>query len=199
MLALASALLVAAAPAGERPETAPPAAASRVDSADPAELIWLGLESIQARDYPSGMRALQAAALSSSDPALAGLAWYDLGVAALESGDLERARDAFFDALALMPLDREARFNLEWTLDAMRRRPPPAELPQTPATPEAPMPPAPDTGADTPAAETHAGPPPIDEAEQRRILLQVDDDLRRALLSAVRDGPRKSRHTRSAW
>ena len=53
------------------------------------------------------------AALSTNDPALAGLAWYDLGVAALEMGDLERARDAFFDALALTPFDREARFNLE--------------------------------------------------------------------------------------
>lgn len=194
-LALVGGWLIAAAPAGEH---APTAADPREFSADPVELIHYGLERIEARDSSAGMRALQAAALSTNDPALAGLAWYDLGVAALEMGDLERARDAFFDALALTPFDREARFNLEWTLEALSDQPAELELPVPPTPSQQPEPPSEEDPEKTPAAEPDE-PTHMDAAEKRRILLQVHDDLRRALLAAAQADAPKSRHTRTAW
>jgi hypothetical protein len=45
-------------------------------------------------------------------------------VVALEERDLESARDAFFDAIALAPDDKMAKFNLEWTLRALEKAPP---------------------------------------------------------------------------
>jgi tetratricopeptide (TPR) repeat protein len=91
---------------------------------DPRTLVQLGLARARAGLGPEAERAFLAAALVTHDPALAALAYFDLGVAALEQGRLETARDAFFDALALAPGDEEARFDLEWTLRALREAPP---------------------------------------------------------------------------
>ena len=55
------------------------------------------------------------------------IAFYDLGVAPSRAAISRRARDAFFDAIALAPDDRRAQFNLEWTLRALATRPPPAD------------------------------------------------------------------------
>jgi tetratricopeptide (TPR) repeat protein len=74
--------------------------------------------------------AFFAATLATSDPGVAAIATYDLGVADLQGGDLEAARDAFFDALAIAPnapVSRRARYNLEWTLRALSVRPPEEE------------------------------------------------------------------------
>jgi Ca-activated chloride channel family protein len=94
---------------------------------EPRTLLRLGLARARAGMGPEAERAFLAAALLARDPALASLAYFDLGVSALERGELEVARDAFFDTLALAPRDEEARFNLEWTLGALREEvPPPA-------------------------------------------------------------------------
>jgi Ca-activated chloride channel family protein len=92
---------------------------------DARTLVRLGAARARAGLGPEAKRAFLAAALYARDPGLAANAYFDLGVAALESGELEAARDAFFDALALAPSDDEARFNLEWTLRALREVPPP--------------------------------------------------------------------------
>ena len=66
-----------------------------------------------------------------SEASLAAIAYHDLGVLALERGDLASAREAFFDALVLVPDDRRTRFNLEWTLRALAEQPP-ATIPPRP-------------------------------------------------------------------
>jgi Ca-activated chloride channel family protein len=165
------------------------AAAARAPR-DPAVLVRLGLARARAGLGPEAQRAFLAAALYARDPALASLAYFDLGVSALERGELEAARDAFFDALALSPRDGEARFNLEWTLHALQEgaAPPPGgehpseskeERPGTGSDPEAAVGGAPASGdgrargdtADDPsggassgAAEGSAGPAAHPEA-----------------------------------
>jgi Ca-activated chloride channel family protein len=90
---------------------------------DPEALLALGLARAEARAAEEAGRAFLAAALRARDTGTAALAYYDLGVVALERGELEAARDAFFDSLALAPKDDEARFNLEWTLAALAETP----------------------------------------------------------------------------
>jgi Ca-activated chloride channel family protein len=90
---------------------------------DPLALVAVGIARAEAGDAREAERAFLAAALRARDPRAAALAYYDLGVTALGRGDLEGARDAFLDALALAPDDREARFNLEWTLAALAETP----------------------------------------------------------------------------
>jgi Ca-activated chloride channel family protein len=133
---LALALLLAAreaspedTPDPEAPPLAPsvPEAESRVRErpGDPARLLELGLARAAAGDHEGASHAFGAAALYARDPSVAALGYYDLGVAALAQGRLPEARDAFFDALALAPGDRRARFNLEWTLRALAAQLPP--------------------------------------------------------------------------
>jgi tetratricopeptide (TPR) repeat protein len=114
------------------------AAAAR-EPRDPTLLLRLGLARARAGLGPEAERAFLAAALYARDPGLASLAYFDLGVTALERGALERARDAFLDTLALSPADGEARFNLEWTLRALQEAPPPrgAESPSGAEDPRA--------------------------------------------------------------
>jgi Ca-activated chloride channel family protein len=197
-LALAT-LLLAGAAGDERPGRAaggdPPelASALRERPGDPRLLVELGLDRLARGDRVDAMRAFRAAAVGSPDPALAALAWYDLGVAALEQGSLEDARDAFFETLALAPGDRQARFNLEWTQAALDREPP-APQPRL-----APPPPDPEleTRPEEPRAEPET-PEPTDAEQRRRWLRRVDDDLRRALQSAARER-RPPRRTGPAW
>ena len=87
-------------------------------------LVALGVARAEAARPEEAARALLAAALGASDPRISALAYYDLGVLALDRNDLAAARDAFFDALALDPGDAQARFDLEWTLRALRAAPP---------------------------------------------------------------------------
>jgi len=102
----------------------------RARPADPIALLRLGLARSREGQDKEAARAYLAAGLRAHDPAMAALAWYDLGVAQLAQGDLAGARDAFFDSLVLAPHDPRAQFNLEWTLRALA---------------EHPVPPAPDT------------------------------------------------------
>ena len=128
----ASSLAARAQPADEtvaaRPEPADETVAARearalLSPTDPVTLLDLGVARARAGLGPEAERAFLAAALYARDPQLASMAYFDLGVTALERGALEAARNAFFDALALAPGDDEARFNLEWTLRALREPP----------------------------------------------------------------------------
>jgi Ca-activated chloride channel family protein len=164
------------------------AAALREQPGEPRLLIELGLDRLDRGRRADAMRAFRAAAVGARDPALAALAWYDLGVAALEEGSLEQAKHAFFDALALDPRDRQARFNLEWTLAALKHEPAPP-----PPREESPPEPVPEA-ADEPGADGEADAPHETSAEQRRRWLErVEDDLGRALQAAAAAGaPRRS-------
>ncbi|MEN8158871.1 MAG: hypothetical protein ABFS41_02230, partial [Myxococcota bacterium] len=84
-----------------------------------------------------------------------------LGVARLEAGDFAGARDAFFDATALAPGDRDARFNLEWALRALAAEPPPAPMQSDEPSDE---PPLDDTGGES---EPEESPPEEPEASER--------------------------------
>jgi Ca-activated chloride channel family protein len=99
-------------------------AAAHASPGDARLLVELGLARSRAERHDEASRAFLAAALAATEPDLAALAYYDLGVSSLARSDLAAARDAFFDSLALAPDDREARFNLEWTLRALAARPP---------------------------------------------------------------------------
>ncbi len=115
----AATLLIAAVPGRGSSGPARPVPGARA-------LLEVGVGRARAGDIEEARRALAAAAVTAADPELAALAYYDLGVVALEAGDLEAARDAFLDALALDQGDLGARFNLEWTLEALARAVPPA-------------------------------------------------------------------------
>ena len=145
-----------------------------------------GLARLERGDSDGAVRALQAAALVTRDPALAALAYYHLGVAQLDAGRLEEARTAFFDALALAPEDAQARFDLEWTLAALQRRPPPAPPDEAPSAPrEKPAPrPAPIANREPTPGERRESPPspaPLGAEERQRLLDRLPDDPSRAL------------------
>jgi Ca-activated chloride channel family protein len=176
----------------------------RASPGDPRLLIALGLARSADGEPEAASRAFSAAALLARDPAVASVAYYDLGVTALSRGDLEGARDAFFDALALTPDDERARFNLEWTLRALEVRPPP----DPPAPPPAQTPPAegstpnpPPEGpraADRSGSGSAPGAPP-DEAMRRRILSRVKDDPTRSLRAAAREQDEERRRAGPVW
>lgn len=157
---------------------------------------------------PAAAAAFAAAALYATNARIAALSHYGLGVARLKNGDLEAARDAFFDALAFNPSDDKARFNLEWTLAALIERPPdgtrPDEEPETDSesksTPD-------ETDGDEPAAASQrvpelrppaerdaapaaGGPRParLSEKQLLRSLARVTDDLERSIRAAARAG-----------
>jgi len=179
---------------------------------DAGALLHLGAARALAGARDEAKRAFLAAAVRARDDRTAALAYYDLGVVALEERDLESARDAFFDAIALAPGDKMAKFNLEWTLRALERAPP---LP--PAGRERARPPRRKGQAEpseeqrdeesAPAAqgepargasaartsETRAPPPELDPEQARRWLEGVQDDPRRALQSLAGAAESQSR------
>jgi hypothetical protein len=148
-------------------------------------------------------------------------AYFDLGVAALERRDLEAARDAFFDAIAVAPGDRTAQFNLEWTLRALASQPPEAgggepkpsesggkqregepdpsaERPPPPEPPEGGDPgeasasaPTPQSAPERAGSEPRENPVRLDADEAARWLESVGDDPARALRAAARDHERE--------
>lgn len=165
---------------------------------DAGLLVALGVARAESGDPAGAGYALRAAALNARDPALAALAWYDLGVVALEAREFERARDAFFDALALRPDDQQTRFNLEWTLRALQAEPP------------VPPPSASADGDDESDERTDAEPPPSDEREQapsepesgpppsngapapQRFAPELGEDEAERWLSTVEDRPEQA-------
>ena len=101
---------------------------------DALGLVALGVARAEAGDPAEAAHALAAAVVRARTPAEVALASYDLGVALLALGDFAGARDAFFDALAYAPDDRQAKFNLEWALRALEQQAPP-EAPDGAETP----------------------------------------------------------------
>jgi Ca-activated chloride channel family protein len=168
LLALAATPAPEDTPSSELPDpTSVPAleAALRARPADPRLLLLLGVAQARGGDASEARHAFRSAALGAGDPHLAALAWYDLGVLALSARELPTARDAFFEALALEPDDARARFDLEWTLRALRAAPPPpATAPgaREPAEGAAPKPRGPRTREARPALKPAA---PLPKAE----------------------------------
>ncbi len=156
---------------------------------NPRLLVQLGRARFENGERDAAARAFTAAALLASDPQLASLAYYDLGVTLIASGDLASARDAFFDALALDPDDRHARFNLEWTLRALEvQSPPQPAMPSPPRSPE--RGPDPKQREESPRASDSQLPgdtpgPVPDAATRARLLSRVPDDPARSLRSAA--------------
>ncbi|MDJ0867540.1 MAG: VWA domain-containing protein [Myxococcota bacterium] len=191
---------------------------------DPELLVALGVIRARQGELDEARHALRAAAASARDPQLAGLAAYDLGVLELERRNFEAARDAFLDALALDPERTEARFNLEWTLRALRaetpppRRPRPREEPTSSGSERDPEPAEATESASDPQAEAQpqetAQPAPGPESAEerarrfertldpdalRRWLEGVDDQQGRALRAAAREQESRSRSRVPLW
>jgi Ca-activated chloride channel family protein len=207
-LAGGAAALVAAlpAPAGDGALTSlgELEAALREQPGDPHLLVELGAARLERGQRDAAARAFLAAALSTRAPEAAGTAYFDLGVAALENGDYPAARDAFLDALALLPGDARARFNLEWTLQALQQQAPVAspEPPEVPEEEREPAPAPPQRPEEASADEKEEGEPPpsLSPAEQQRWLARVRDDPGRALRAATRAGaPDARREAGPAW
>ncbi len=159
---------------------------------DARALLHLGIARAERGSHAEARRAFEAAALRARDPDLAATALYDLGVTALEERDLECARDAFFDALALRPRDRRAVYNLEWTLAALATRtpPPPSARPRPDPDAERQLQPEPQP------AEAAGDPRPLTPEEARRWLESVEDDARRGLRSMGQRVPSSLRPSR---
>jgi Mg-chelatase subunit ChlD len=196
LLAAGAAALLGAAPPYVPGEIRTLEAELRAHPRDARLLLELGAARLERGRREAARRAFLAAALYAREPALAALAYYDLGVAHLEIGELEAARDAFFDAVALEPADRQARFNLEWTLEALAKSPPPGRAPATDSRDGEGAPPedgapreeaAPETPRE-PRTKPAPSPPTLSEEQRRRWLNRVQDDPARALRLAAPDG-----------
>jgi len=178
----------------------------RETPADAAALVRLGAARALSGAPEEAKRAFLAAAVRAGDDEIAALAYYDLGVVALEQGDLESARTAFFDAIALAPDDVIAKFNLEWTLRALEAAPPPPPTgrgrsgppgPEEEAAPgeqsreEESVPGEPErrVSAESTAPDDTPHPSPeLDPQRARHWLEAVEDDPGRALRSAAAAG-----------
>jgi Ca-activated chloride channel family protein len=164
-------------------------------------LVALGVARAEQGDLEEAAHAFAAALVRAREPATLALASYDLGVVSLGLGDLEGARDAFFDALAFDPDDRQAKFNLEWTLRALEAvaAPPP---PAPPRAGEGPPEPAPREAAPEPPPRPEPAPaepaggarecPPLAPEEVARWLETVRDVPPPALRRAAADGAPRS-------
>ncbi|MEE9607294.1 MAG: VWA domain-containing protein [Myxococcota bacterium] len=211
-----AAALASGAPASRSPAQDADGAASlgrlearvRADPRDARLLTELGLARLAQGQRGAAGRAFLAAALAARDPSAASLAYFDLGVTALEQGEFEAARDAFFDALALDPTDSQARFNLEWTLAALAAQPPapaprrPSGAAETPGPERAAQEPSraePARREPEPPAQPTAAPPPLSAEERRRWLDRVSDDPARALRAAARGEVARASRSEPAW
>ena len=173
---------------------------------DARALVALGVARAEAGDPEEAARAFAAAAVRARAPADIALASYDLGVALLEAGDFAGARDAFFDAVALAPDDRQAKFNLEWSLRALAAEPPPpqagepsgepppesedsereAEAPEPAPVPETPSVPQPEPAEASASLPQHTELAPEDVA---RWLDAVQDQPLPAFRAKLEEGP----------
>lgn len=171
----------------------------RDEPGDPRALIELGIARLERGQRDAAARAFLAAVFSARTPEEAATAYFDLGVAGLERSDYEGARDAFLDALAVDPRDAQARFDLEWTQQALAQHPAPATRPEAPEEQPKPAPPPPKAPPEkareqaAPPAAAPSVPPPLGDDEQRRWLERVRDDPSAALRSALGGAPASGR------
>jgi len=150
------------------------------ESQDARTLIDLGLADLERGRSEAAARAFLAATIYARNVEVAAVAHFDLGVASLGDGDLEGARDAFYDALAANPGDDEARFNLEWTLDALAQHPPPI----------APSAPGDSKGSAAKASRSEDTRRSV-ESEGPVVPLSLSAEKRRRWLERTRDDPRR--------
>lgn len=183
----------------------------------PAQLLAVGHDYAEQGDWAAARRVFLAAAVTATDPGLAGLAQHNAGYAALQEGALEAARDAFFDSLALRPRNRRTQFDLEWTLRRLEAQwppPPPDAAPRSepdaaPKPPEAPEP-SPDVdlralhtagqaeGGEASSDGARAGRVHLGAEERARWLERVEDDSGAALRAAAGEGARFAGRPRGA-
>jgi Ca-activated chloride channel family protein len=166
---------------------------------EPDLLVRLGAARLERGRHEAAARAFLAATLYATDPRDASIAYHDLGVVALEAGDLVAAADAFFDALALVPDDERTRFNLEWTLQMLKRHPSPPPRSDAAARDQEPG----AGSAEAEASEARPAPlegesvdsarPPVPEilvaALRERLLRRIEDDPLRAIRGSPQEGP----------
>ena len=88
---------------------------------DPELALNLGATYYQMRDYASAERAFSEAARSGDD-GIRAEALYNLGNSAYRQGRLEEAVERYQATLELVPSDEDAKFNLEYVRDEIRRR-----------------------------------------------------------------------------
>lgn len=88
---------------------------------DPQVLMNVGSAHYGAKNYPEAERYFQKAALSALPP-LRAQALYDLGNCAFRQGKLQEAVAFYQGALELAPNDEDAKFNLEYVRNEIRRR-----------------------------------------------------------------------------
>ncbi|MCB1057520.1 MAG: tetratricopeptide repeat protein, partial [Acidobacteria bacterium] len=88
---------------------------------DPAVAFNIGSAQYKLKDYDQAERYFANAALSG-DPKLREQALYNLGNVAYRQGKLDQAVERYKSALELDPDDQDAKFNLEFVRDEIRRR-----------------------------------------------------------------------------
>jgi Ca-activated chloride channel family protein len=88
---------------------------------DPAVALNVGSVHYQMKNYEEAKKAFSAAALAG-DPKLREQALYNLGNCAFREGKLEEAVELYKAALDADPEDADAKFNLEFVRDEIRRR-----------------------------------------------------------------------------
>lgn len=189
-------------------------------------LLRAGLEHAAHGSWESARARFLDAALAAKDSELRAIAYHDLGVAALRQRDFEDARDAFFDALAATGDDGDAsrvartQWNLEWALQRLSAQTPPEapasepepreqsdnrpqrpnpqapEESSTPA-PEKPIPFEPNPGRPSPRSRpVPASGAELGSGERESWLSRIQDDPRRALLSATLEPHEEGRRRR---
>ncbi len=208
--ALATASLVLAASVGAATDAIDPLEARLRTAPDNARLLLRsGLAHARADQPEIARRRLQAAAIFANENEIAALAHYNLGVLALERSDYTTARDAFLDALVFDPSDAFSRFNLEWTLFALRATPPEPAQRGDPEPPRDDRPtdpePAPFENLPTPQPESATAKTqparaaePASERDLERWMEGVRDDPSRALRQATGEDSRSAKR-RPVW
>jgi Ca-activated chloride channel family protein len=88
---------------------------------DPAAALNVGSAHYRLGEWAEAQQAFTEAALAA-DPALSEQAFYNLGNTAYRQGRLEEAVELYKKALELDPEDGDAKFNLEFVRDEIRRR-----------------------------------------------------------------------------
>lgn len=88
---------------------------------DPEVALNVGSTQYQMRNFPEADRTFSKAAMAQ-DPSVRGQALYNLGNSAYRQGRLQEAVELYKAALEIEPDDEDAKFNLEFVRDEIRRR-----------------------------------------------------------------------------
>ena len=88
---------------------------------DPEVALNVGSTQYQMRNFPEADRTFSKATMAQ-DPSVRGQALYNLGNSAYRQGRLQEAVELYKSALEIDPDDEDAKFNLEFVRDEIRRR-----------------------------------------------------------------------------